>query len=261
MFIFNFYHFLFEKKEKMDVKKFSMVVEENLVKLEVNLSEEQCEIINIELIKEADYWRNIVSKIITSEDEYQNYCKNAPKRRVLCMKKKKKNTKDEASIAEVLKFFKSKFVSTVPTVSNYIPNPEEKPYTIKDLESCLMKYGQYMIEVENFCLKNSYSFGNWLCAAHEVYRMEKYVLKNKELPSTFEKWVKRCCGISKTQICNYRNLAKLIQLAPRLIHCRVSLKCLLEKYNLLTIYFKNNKSLWCHHHNCNCEECCDYFSV
>ena len=66
-------------------------------------------------------------------------------------------------------------------------------------------------------LKNKFLFGGWISIAAKTYRHDK-TMKKKNLPHRFEDWIYRECKIKKQTICNYRNLYKLMSVAPKLLN-------------------------------------------
>ena len=67
-------------------------------------------------------------------------------------------------------------------------------------------------------------------------------MRNEKFPKNFETWVRNNCNISKTLSYNYRKFSKLVERAPKLVHCRVGLRYFVKRHNVLLTYFKNNES-------------------
>ena len=236
-----------------------MAIADNIITIETSLPEGECNIVNIELAKEVNYWKKHAIKYSENVEELKS---QAPKRCILISRKKDK-TKKEVSIESIFELLRSKVKKELPKVESYIPNaPKRKSIKrINELQPYLVRYGCYMNEVENFTLKNACLFGEWLDVAFELFRYEKYILKGVRLPATFDKWVEKNCDITKSSAHNYRKLAKLIRKAPKLINCRVGIRFFMDKHNLLLTYFKNNESPWVHKHSCECEKCKEYFKA
>ena len=72
-----------------------------------------------------------------------------------------------------------------------------------------------MKEDENMSLKNKFLFGGWISIAAKAYRRDK-TMKRKNLTHQFEDWIYRERKIKKQTIYNYRNLYKLMSVAPKL---------------------------------------------
>ena len=154
---------------------------------------------------------------------------------------------------------KRSYDSSQVVVGAYIPKIDEVK-DINQIEVILTECSLYMKKTESFYLKNAYQFGDWLQMAFKLFRHEKYVVRNPRLPATFEKWLKNI-NISKKQFYTYKNLRKLIVVAPKLINCRVTVKFLIERYMILIAYFKNNNDdIWSHEVNCECQNCIEYFN-
>ena len=73
-----------------------------------------------------------------------------------------------------------------------------------------------MKEDENMSLKNKFLFGGWISIAAKAYRHNK-TMKKKNLTHQFEDWIYRECKMKKQTIHNYRNLYKLMSVAPKLL--------------------------------------------
>ena len=62
-------------------------------------------------------------------------------------------------------------------------------------------------------LKNKMLLGGWFSAATKVFRRDK--MRGKNLPNRFDDWMLRECGMKKQTIYNYKNLYKLMIIAPK----------------------------------------------
>ena len=239
------------------MSKIVMDIVGDIVTIEINLPEEECNIINNELIREIDYWKALALNKYENKLELES---NSPKHRVL-ISRKDKIVKKQVDVEVILNNLKSKYDISVPEIKNYLPSPPKigEMKRICDIEPHLKVHTSYMNNIENFCLKNAYLLGEWLHIAFRLFRYERYVLKNRNLPSTFEKWLEDNYRLSKTQSYTYKKLANFLNVAPKLLHCRVTVKYLMAEYNILTTYFKNVDSVWCHPMKCICEDCKQYF--
>ena len=94
----------------------------------------------------------------------------------------------------------------------------------------LKTYSKSVIEVEN--IENKVLFGGWLSGATKVFRRDK--MRGKNLPNPFEDWILRECGTKKQTIYNYKNLYKLMIIAPKLFNCRV-----IRQYNSVRKSYKS----------------------
>ena len=189
---------------------------------------------NNEFNKEINYWKSCA---VTNFKDAEHLKSQAPKHRMLIPKKKKPSRHED--VDNLLDLLKSKYDLQLPKIDGYIPNISHKIKNIKEIKPYLKEYASYMKNIENFSLKNACLLGGWLCIAFKIYRKEIYLFKNVDLPRTFEKWININFNISKTRSCTYRNLAKLVKMVPKLIHCRVSVSFLMEKCIILKTYFEN----------------------
>ena len=76
-------------------------------------------------------------------------------------------------------------------------------------------------------LKNKVLMGGWISTAARAFRRNKNTL-GENLPSRFEDGMYRECGLKKQTIYNYKNLYKLMRLAPKLLNRRVNMTFLLK---------------------------------
>ena len=65
-------------------------------------------------------------------------------------------------------------------------------------------------------LKNKVLLGNWVSTTAKVFRRVKNIGEN--LSGRFEDWMERECGLKKQTIYNYKNLYKLMKIAPKLMN-------------------------------------------
>ena len=91
-------------------------------------------------------------------------------------------------------------------------------------------------------LKNKTLMDGWISTAAKVFRRDKNML-GENLPGRFECWMYRGCGIKKQTIYNYKNLYKLMRLAPKLLNCRVKMNFfLLKTTRLFLVILKKTKN-------------------
>ena len=248
-------------KASNNMSKFVMNIVDNVIAISLNLPQEECSIINNELKKEVESWQRLTLEH-TEETLHSGYKRNAPKHSVLVSKKKKETSSEkEIDVKTILLEMKKKFIPTIPKVEKYIPEPPDRKKIkhFEELKPHLTSYNSNLKEVDNCFLMNVYLYGRWLILAYEVYRYEKLICRNKELPSKFEQWIERNCDISRTSSYNYRNFAKLIQKSPKLVYCRVGMKYFIKHHDILLTYFTNNDSPWRHKLACSCDICLKYF--
>ena len=99
-----------------------------------------------------------------------------------------------------------------------------------------------------------------MSTAAKVFRREKN--RGETLPCRFEDWIEREreCGIKKQTIYNYKNLYKLMKIAPKLMNCRVNMTYFVQHHEILMNYFEEHDEPWKHNVCCNCEVCSSYFT-
>ena len=125
------------------------------------------------------------------------------------------------------------------------------------MSNYLKTYSKSVIEVEN--IKNKILFGGWLSIAVKVFRRDK--MRGKNLPNRFEDWILRECGIKKQTMYNYKNLYRLMIIAPKLFNCRVNMTYFVKNHDILLNYFQEiEQTPWKHSVNCVCQTCNSYFT-
>ena len=77
----------------------------------------------------------------------------------------------------------------------------------------------------------------WISRAVRVFRRDKNK-RGKHFPGRFEDWMYRECRIKKQTIYNYRNLYKLMRLAPKLLNCRVNMTYFVNNHEILFKHFE-----------------------
>ena len=87
-------------------------------------------------------------------------------------------------------------------------------------------------------------------------------LRGKNLPNLFEDWMLRECGMKKQTIYNYKNLYKLMIIAPTLFNCRVNMTYFVKNHDIVLNYFQEieEQAPWKHSANCVCQTCNSYFT-
>ena len=114
---------------------------------------------------------------------------------------------------------------------------------------------------KNKSLKNKALLGGWISTAAQVFRREKNI-RGENLPGRFEDWIYREHGMKKQTSYNYKDLYKLMKIAPKLMNCRVYMTCFVLNHDILFNYFSegNEKQRWKHSIPCNCKGCRSYFA-
>ena len=109
-------------------------------------------------------------------------------------------------------------------------------------------------------LKNKVLLGGWISIAAKRYRGDK-IMGERNLSCQFEDWIYRECVIKKQTIYSYRKLYKLMNVAPKLLNCRVNMTYFVKNHDILFNYFEENEEQipWKHEFYCICENCISYF--
>ena len=76
-------------------------------------------------------------------------------------------------------------------------------------------------------------------------------MRGKNLPSRFDDWMFRECKIKKKSIYNYKNLYKLMRIAPKLLNGRVNMTYFVKKHDILFNSFNENEEQALLKHNVN----------
>ena len=87
-------------------------------------------------------------------------------------------------------------------------------------------------------------------------------MRGKNLPNRFEGWMPRECRIKEQTIYNYKNLYKLMIIAPKLFNCRGNITYFVKSHDILLNYFQEieEPTSWKHSTNCACQNFNLYFT-
>ena len=207
--------------------------------IEVNLSQEKINFINDPYQKELQYWKETSLKKASTENEAKELTGLAPLRDLL--KPAIKDAK-KMNIHEKNFYLKSRYSTdnrNQITFIQGIPSQGGVP-SFEAISENLKAISKSMKEDENMSLKNKFLFGGWISVAAKAYRDDK-IIKGKSLPHRFENWIYRECKIQKQTIYNYRNLHKLMSVAPKLLNCRVNMTYYVKNHETLIGYFEENE--------------------
>ena len=138
--------------------------------------------------------------------------------------------------------------------------PQDDRFSFEEMSGYLKTFSKSVIEVENMTLKNKVLLGGWISTAAKVFRCDK--MHGKNLPSRSEDWMFKECKIKKQTVYNYKNMYKLMIIAPKLLSCRVNMTYFVKKHNILLNYFQESEEQtpWKHNISCVCETCNSYFT-
>ena len=175
----------------------------------------------------------------------------APSRVSLIRKAKSAKTEN---IDKIIFYLKSKYSTHNEEPRIFINDiPREEP-SFEAVTDYLKTFSDYIKEDENTSLKNKCLFVGWTLMASKVYR-------RKSFSRRFEDWLYSLCKIKRQVSYNYRNLFKLVSVAPELLNCRVNTTHFVKNHEILLDYFNEleTRTPWNHKFSCTCEDCISYF--
>ena len=139
--------------------------------------------------------------------------------------KNEHETKQLTDLAPFRVFLVRKAVVKPGAFIEDIPSQEDQSF--EEISDYLKTFSKSIKENENMSLKNKVLMGGWISTAARAFRCNKNTL-GENLPSRFEDGMYRECGLKKQTIYNYKNLYKLMRLAPKLLNRRVNMTFLLK---------------------------------
>ena len=175
----------------------------------------------------------------------------APSKVSLIRKAKSTKTKN---IDEIIFYLKSKYSAYNVEPRTLLKDIPGKELSFKEITNYLKTFSESIKKDEDMSLKNKYLFGGWILMASKVYR------RNNSTYS-FKDWLQSLCKIKKQVSYNYRNLFKLVSVAPKLINCRVNTTYFVKDHEILLNYFNKLKTKTPGNHvsSCTCKYCISYF--
>ena len=105
-----------------------------------------------------------------------------------------------------------------------IPSQEDQ-LTFEEICDSIKNFTKLVGKVENMRPENKALLGGWISTFAKVFRRKKNMF-GENLPGRFEHWMHKECGMKKHANYNYKNLFKLIKIAPKLKNCRVNRRIL-----------------------------------
>ena len=176
---------------------------------------------------------------------------------------RKKSVKEVKIVNEILCYLKNKYLPHNEEQEAYIgdiPSKEEQ-LTFETISDSIKIFSKSIGEVENTNLKNKALLGGWISIAAKVFRHEKNI-RGENLPDRFEDWSYRERGMKKQMSYNYKNLYRLMKIAPKLMNCRVNMTYFVLYHDIHFNYFseENEEQPWKHSVPSNCEVCSSYFA-
>ena len=117
----------------------------------------------------------------------------------------------------------------------------------------LKTFSKSIKEDENMGLKNKTLIGGWILIISKICRRHN-------LSCQFEDWLYEECRIKRQTSYNYRNLYKLMSVAPKLMNCRVNTTYFFKNHEILFKYFdEETQTPWKHAVFSTYEVCISYF--
>ena len=68
--------------------------------------------------------------------------------------------------------------------------------------------------------------------------MASKLYRKNNLPYRFEDWLYRSCKVKRQASYNYRNLFKPMNVAPKLVNCKINATYFVKNHEILLNYFK-----------------------
>ena len=170
---------------------------------------------------------------------------------------------DARNVKEIIFYLKKQYLPHNEEPGAFIEDiPSQEDRSFEEIPDYLRIFSKSIKENENMSLKNKVLMGGWISTAATVFRRDKNIL-GENLPGRFEDSMYRECGIKKQTIYNYKNLYKLMRLAPKLLNCRVKMIFFVKNQEILFSYFEENEEQipWKHNVCCECEICSSTFTV
>ena len=223
-------------------------------RIEVSLSQDKTDHINSIHQTESEYWKKAAFKRVLDQNDTKKWEDLAPPSLFLTRGaiKNVKNAK-KTDINEIIFYLKLQYSGDENQVV-FIQSYRSMHFLEKILEE-MKVISKYVKETENMSLKNNL-FGEWLSNARSRYKN----IRKKDLPTPFDEWVHKECGIGKQTMHNYINLCKLMRVAPKLSGCRVNMNYFIKHHKNLMTCFQNERQIpWKHQFDCTCDDCNTYF--
>ena len=189
---------------------------------------------------------------VSNKSETKELIDLAPSRVILVLKIKNEK---RVNIDEIIFYLKSQYLEHNDEERTFIPNipREENMPSFEAIIGYLKTFLKFIKEDENMGLENKTLIGGWLLMASKVY-------KRQNLSCRFEDWLYEECKIKRQTSYNYRNLYKLMSVAPKLMNCRVNTTYFFKNHEILFKYFdEETQTPWKHAFSCTSEDCVSYF--
>ena len=150
------------------------------------VSQEKINFINDSYQKELYYWKKIVLKKASTENETKELIDPAPSRVFSIRKAAIKNT-EKMTIHEIIFYLKSQYSADNRNQTTFTPDILNQVYvpSFEAISEDLKTFSKSTKEDENMSLKNKPPFGGWISIAAKAYRHDK-IIKKKYLPHQSE---------------------------------------------------------------------------
>ena len=232
-------------------------------RIEVNLPQEKRDFRNNSYQKELQYWKNIVLASKNESEKKQLTDLTLLRVFFFFLAWKAVLNNDAKNVNEIFFYLKNQYLSHNEGPRASIEDiPSQKDRSFQEISDYLKFFSKSIKENENMTLKNKTLMGGWISTAARVFRRDKNIL-GENFPGQFEDWMYRECGIKKQTIYNYKNLNKLMRLAPKLLNCRVNMTHFVKNHEILFNHFEDSEEQipWKHNACCDCETCSSYFTI
>ena len=166
--------------------------------------------------------------------------------------RKAKNQK-VINIEEIIFYLKFQYLEHNPQGRTFTPNILSEEPSFQAITGNLKTFSKSIKEHKKIGLKNESLIGGWLLTAANIYRRQNFSFR-------FEDWLYKKCGIKRQTSYNYRNLYKLMSVAPKLMNCKISITYFYKNHEILFKYFVDAQTPWKHEFFCTCKDCISYFS-
>ena len=222
-------------------------------KIEVKIHQEKVDFINDVYEKELRHWKRAALEIVSTENEAKELIDLAPSRVILVRKVKNKKM---VNIDEIIFYLNFQYLAQNDeqrTFIQHIPS-EENMLFFEAITGYLKTFSKSIKKDENMSLKNKTLIGGRILIPSKVYRREN-------LTCRFEDWLYEECKIKRQTSYNYRNLYKLMSVAPKFVNCRVYETHFFKNHEILFKYFDEMETQvpWKHVFSCTCEDYISYF--
>ena len=230
---------------KMIVLKRKKMDEVGETKIEVDWHHEKVDVINNAYQKGLQYWKRAALESVSNENVARESIELAPSKVILVSKAKNQKF---VNIEEIIFHLNSQYLEHNSEDRTFIPNiPREEP-SFEAITDNLKTFSKSIKEHENIGLKHKSLIGGRLIMASNVYRRQNLQCRG------FEDWLYEKCRIKKQTSCNYRNLHRLMSVAPKLMNCRVNVTFFLKNHEILFKNFADEEiqTPWKHTVFCTC---------